>query len=499
MRRTIAALLILPVVFAAGCGKSTAGRTLVIGHQAPLPTVELHGASHNRSAFNILTNVYETLVERGEDLGLRPLLAESWYNPDSLTWVFKLRRDVRRHDGRILTASDVVRSIERSQKEAWTAGALAPVANVTSRGADEIVFTTREPIDTLPARLVYVAISGLPEPEGATGPYRIKSWTPTGSVLLEAFKDYRGGAPPIELAEFRIVADPHERARQMSAGDLQFIEEISPLDMDGLAKASGVRAVSVPGFVTAFLAFDTGRRETPYIKGRNPFTDSRVREALSLALDRQALVKGPLRGYGEVTGQLAQSGQIGFHDGPIPVGPDLDRAKGLLKAAGYPGGFEVPLDYLLGTVDDVVRAILSQLAAVGIQVTPRGGSAAEFLTRVESADTSFYLLRWVQPSEEIQESYAWLLHTREGSFGTMNGGGFSNPRLDALLMAADHERSEKVRADALREATSIVLAERPILPLYVQKDLYAFSASLDFEPLPRQQFGTVLKRMRWKD
>lgn len=66
-------------------------------------------------------------------------------------------------------------------------------------------------------------------------------------------------------------------------------------------------------------------------------------------------------------------------------------------------------------------------------------------------------------------------------------------------MAADHERSEKVRADALREATSIVLAERPILPLYVQKDLYAFSASLDFEPLPRQQFGTVLKRMRWKD
>ena len=471
----------------------------MIGHQAPLPTVELHGANHNRSAFNVLTNVYETLVERGPDLALQPLLAESWYSPDSLTWVFKLRPNVRRHDGRILTADDVVKSIERSQKEAWTSGALALVATLSARGQDEIVFTTSEPIDTLPARLVYVAISGLPEPGGATGPYRIKSWTPTGSIVLEAFKDYHGGRPALDVVEYRIVGDPRERARGLIAGDLNFIEEISPLDMGRLGTTPGVRAVAVPGFVTAFLAFDTRRKETPYIKGRNPFADPRVREAINLVIDRQALVAGPLKGFADATEQLAQSGQIGFDDIHAPVAPNLARARELLKAAGFPDGFEVPLDYLSGTVDEIVRALAAQLAPAAIRVTPRGEPSSTFLTRVESADTSFYLLRWVQPSEEIQESYTWLLHTRKGSSGTMNGGDFSNLRLDALLAASDHEGDERIRAGALREATGIVFAEHPILPLYVQKDLYAFSSDLNFEPLPRQQFGTVLKRMRWKD
>jgi peptide/nickel transport system substrate-binding protein len=152
-----------------------------------------------------------------------------------------------------------------------------------------------------------------------------------------------------------------------------------------------------------------------------------------------------------------------------------------------------------GTVEPTARALIGQLAEVSIRATPRGMPASEFLPRIERMDTSFYLLRWIQPSEEIHESYTWLLHTREGDSGSMNGGGFSSPRFDALLATAAHNREEKTRTVALREATAIVLGERPILPLYVQDDFYAFSSDLDFEPLPRQQFSTVLRRMRWKD
>jgi peptide/nickel transport system substrate-binding protein len=498
-RLTLAGVAILLAVSLETCRKSPVVRRLVIGHPAPLTTTSLHDPSHNNASFNILVNVYEALLERGPDLALRPLLAESWYSPDSLTWVFKLRRDVRRHDGRVLTADDVVKSVERSQQDAWTAGALAPVDRVFARGENEVVFTTKEPIDTLPARLVYVAVSGLPEPGGATGPYRIKSWTPGGSIVLEAFEHYHGGRPPIEIAEYRIVRDPRERAQRLIAGDLQFIEETSPLDMAPLSGARGVRAVSVPGFINAFLVFDTSRKETPYVKGRNPFADPRVREAINLAIDRRGLVEGPLSGHARATEQLAQPGQIGFEENRPPTRPDLARARGLLRAAGFPDGFEVPLDYMSGNVDPVAMALIAQLAQVSIRVTPRGGPASEFLPRVEKADTSFYLLRWVQPSEEIHESYAWLLHSREGNSGTMNGGGFASPRFDALLATAAHEREERTRTMALLEATAIVLAERPILPLYVQDDFYAFSSDLEFEPLPRQQFSTVLKRMRWKD
>ncbi len=492
------ALLLLASLGACKKAPAPQARPLIIGHPAPLASTSLHDPGHNNGAFNVLVNVYEGLVERGPDLGLRPLLAESWYSPDSLTWVFKLRRGVRRHDGKILTADDVVMSIERSRQDAWAAGALAPVDRVFARGESEVVFTTKEPIDTLPARLVYVAVSGLPEPDGATGPYRIRSWTPTGAIVLEAFEHYHGGRPPIALAEYRIIPDPRERAERLVTGELQFIEQIAPLDMVALSGARGVRAMSVPGFSTAFLVFDTRRRETPYVKGRNPFFDPRVREAINLALDRQALVDGPLNGHARATEQLAQPGQIGFDEGRPPTRRDLARAKELLRAAGFPDGFEVPLDYMSGTVEPTVQALTGQLAEVSIQVTARGASAPEFLPRIEKMDTSFYLLRWVQPSEEIHESYAWLLHTHEGDSGSMNGGGFSNPRFDALLATAAHDREEKTRTRALREATAIVLGERPILPLYVQDDFYAFSSDLDFEPLPRQQFSTVLKRMRWK-
>jgi peptide/nickel transport system substrate-binding protein len=496
---TWSAVAILLLGSLGACRKAPSARPLVIGHQTPLASTALHDPGHNNGSFNVLINVYEALVERGPNLTLRPLLAESWYSPDSLTWVFKLRRGVRRHDGKLLTADDVVKSIGRSQQDAWTAGALAPVDTVFARGESEVVFTTKEPIDTLPARLVYVAVSGLPEPDGATGPYRIRSWTPTGSIVLESFDDYHGGRPPVAIAEYRIIPDPRERARRLITGELQFIEEVSPLDTTSLSGARGVRAVSVPGFTNAFLVFDTRRKETPYVKGRNPFLDPRVREAIDLAIDRQALVDGPLNGHARATDQLAQPGQIGFDESRPPTRRDLVRAKELLRGAGFPDGFEVPLDYMSGNVEPAAKALISQLAEVSIRVTPRGRPATEFLPRVEQADTSFYLLRWSQPSEEIHESYAWLLHSREGNSGTMNGGGFSSPRFDALLATAAHDREEKTRTTALREATAIVLGERPILPLYVQDDFYAFSSDLDFEPLPRQQFSTVLKRMRWKN
>ena len=498
-QRALFALAIPGILSVGACRKSPAPRPLIIGHPAPLSTTGLHDPSHSNGSFNVLINVYEALVERGPDLALKPLLAESWYSPDSLTWVFRLRRDVRRHDGKILTADDVVQSIVRSRQDAWTAGALAQVNMVTARGESEVVFTTKEPIDTLPARLVYVAVSGLPEPGGATGPYRIRSWTPTGSIVLESFEDYHGGRPPIGTAEYRIVSSQRERARGLMAGELQFIEEISPRDMVPLSDARGVRAVSVPGFTNAFLVFDTARKETPYVKGRNPFADPRIREAIDLAIDRRGLVSGPLNGYAQPTGQLAQPGQLGFDESRPLTLPDRARAKELLRAAGFPGGFEVPLDYMSGSVEPVAQALISQLAEAGIRVTARGRPANEFLPRIENTDTSFYLLRWVQPSEEIHESYTWLLHSRTGNSGTMNGGGFASPRFDALLATAAHEREEKTRTTALLEATAIVLAEHPILPLYVQDDLYAFSSDLEFEPLPRQQFSSVLKRMRWKD
>jgi peptide/nickel transport system substrate-binding protein len=499
VRRFEGGLALVALGCLAGCDWPRTERRLVIAHPLPLATTRLRDPAHNRSAFNILSNVYEPLVKRGPDLSLQPALAESWYSPDARTWVFKLRRGVRRHDGSILAAGDVVASLQASLGEPWSAGALAPVNGVSARG-DEVVFSTREPADTLPARLVHVLISGLPEPGGATGPYRIRSWSPGGSIVLESFADYRGGRPSIGVVEYQVVTDARERARRLLRGEAHFIEDILPEDMPALHAAPGVKAMALPGFSTAFLGMDTARERTPYVdRPANPFRDPRVRQAVDLAVDREALVAGPLRGHAEAVQQLALSGQIGFEPALPPTHWDESGAGRLLKEAGYPDGFEVDLDSMKGVSDGVVGMLGGQLAAVGIRVRPRAADPGSFLTRIERRDTSLYLLRWIQPSQEIHEGYTWLVHSPGESLGTMNGGGWSDPRLDRLLDQATHEASKARRGILLREATALVHAERPILPLYRENDLYAFTTALDYEPQPHQQFSTPLERMRWKD
>jgi peptide/nickel transport system substrate-binding protein len=491
-------LALLSVLLLAGCSRACPERRLVIAHPRPLSSVGLFGARHDRTALNILANVYEPLVERGPDLAIRPRLAESWYSPDERTWVFKLRQGVLRHDGRVLTTGDVVASFEHARKDPWAAGALAPVSDVRARGDSEIVFTTREPFDALPARLVYIFVTGQPEPGGATGPYRLRPGTAEDSIVLEAFPGYRSGRAPIAVVEFRVVRDPHERARRLLSHEAGLIEDIVPDDMKALRAAPGVRTLALPGFTTAFLAMDTAKGAAPD-PGRpaNPFQDPRVREAMDLAVDRRALVSGPLLGYAEATDQLALPGQEGFVSSLEPTRQDVSGARSLLRQAGFAGGFDVPLDYVPGTLDGVVAMLGRQLEAVGIRLRARSNEPDDFLARLERHDTPLYLLRWVQPSEAIEETYTWLLHSPHGELGTMNGGGYSSPRLDQLLENGLGRHSKTRRGELLREATLLVHADRPILVLYRQNDLHAFSEDLDFRPQPHEQFNTLLWRMRW--
>jgi peptide/nickel transport system substrate-binding protein len=499
MGRLAGWLVLLFLLSAMGCGGSPNLR-LQVAHSQPLASLLIHDPGHNRASYNILCNVYEPLLRRGPDLRLKPVLAESWYSPDPRTWVFKLRSGVRRHDGRILTARDVVASIEESMRDPWSAGALATVSVVRARGEREVVFTTRESDNTLPARLVYILVSGQPAPQGATGPYRILPPRPDGSILLQAFREHRSGAPAIAEAEFQVVGDPAERARMLMRGETHVVEEVRPADMAALRVAPGVTTVEFPGFTTAFLAMDTARERTPYVdQAANPFRDPRVREALDRALDRGALVAGPLFASGEPTAQFPVPGQIGFDPTLEPTKPDVARARRLLEEAGYGSGFEVQLDYSGRAAGEVVRVLAEQLASIGVRVRGREGKPAEFLPRVERRDTSFYLLRWIQPSQEISETYTWLLHTPEAGFGTMNGGGYANATLDRLLAESARRRlSNREHAPQLREATALIHGNRPVLPLYRENDLYAFSDRLDYRPEPFEQFSTVLERMKWR-
>lgn len=500
MSRPLAALLLAAALGTACSRPAPPPARLVIAYPRGLPSLDLFDPGHESVSSSILANVYESLVELGPDLTPRPGLASSWHSPDPLTWVFQLRTGVRFHDGRPLTSADVVAALERGRRDGWTRGELEPVAQVETRGADGVVFRTREPFEGLLSRLTYVFIDGGAAPGGiapGTGPYRIRSWRPGGPLLLEAFEGHRDGPPPIREVEFRELPEATARARALERGEAQLVSDVAPDDMARLAALPGLRAVGRPGVRVVFLALDCARERSPHVSPPgNPLRDPRVREALDLALDRAALTAGPWRGFAEPAWQLPAPGDTGY-DAQLPAPRhDPAEARRLLAAAGQAQGFELTVDAMQGVGEPVFEALAAQTAAVGIRLRPRVSAPGPFLARVEARDSSAYLLRWTNDRGSVQDSYASLLHTTRDSLGYMNGGGWSDARFDGLLKRVSGLRAHEKRAPLLVEATRLVARERPLLPLYRLHDLFAFSDRLEFDP--RGQRRLRVAQLRFK-
>jgi len=495
--------LVSLVCLAAGlsCARRPPDRLLVVAYPAGLHSTDVNDPAHEEFSTAILANVYETLIDVAPDLSLKPGLAESWYSPDDLTWVFRLRRGVLLHDGRTLTSGDVVASFERTRSNAFLRGELAAVAEVKARGDLEVVFSTRVPFQALPQHLTYLFVTGTPSADGpapGTGPYRIGSWQPNGVTVLEAFAGHRDGPPPIARVRYETVPSAQERARLLRKGEVHLVSDVLPAEMEGPTPPD-VRFVALPGLRALFLAMDCAHERSPYVSpGGNPFRDRRVREAVALAVDRDALVTGPLHGYAEPIDQLAAPGEIGFDASLPPARVDLEEARRLIAEAA-PRGFDVQLDYMTGkylAAEAVVEALAAQLGQIGIRAHPRAHSPAELFQHVERQDTALYLLGWRNDSRSVQETYASLLHSPRDDLGGTNGGGFSSPELDALLDAAPGQLDVESRTATLKRATQIVDAERPIVPLYRQKSLYAFVSDLAFEPHGYAPIRAAL--LRWR-
>lgn len=502
MRRVLGVTAAVGLVAFSACGRVESGQRLVIAYPTGLHSTALYDPAHEEYAVAILGNVYEGLVEVNPDLSVRPVLAESWYNPDDLTWVFELRRGVRFHDGRTLTAEDAVASLDRARQEPWMAGELADVARVRANGEHQLVIETRVPFSTLPARLTFALVSGPPPADGGpapgTGPYRFRSWGgPEGSTVLAAFPGYREGPPPIPEVEFLAVREPLDRARRLRQGLVHVISDVLPSQLG--SGTAGVEVATTPGLRVLFLVPDCASENSPQVRpAGNPFRDRRVREAMALAVNRQALIDGPLEGQGEGVDQIPAASEIGYEPGLPARGLDPTRAGQLVDAVA-PGGFDVDLDYMAGkylAADAMVAMLASQLSRAGVRAQPRPHDAAGLFRMIEERKSSLYVLGWMNESGSAHETYASLLHSPAGGSGVMNGGGYASADLDRVLDAYPSQRDHRARVDLLRRATRIVDAELPLIPLYRQKSVYAFASKLRFTLglYPRVRVA----RLRWK-
>ncbi len=477
-------------LLASGCpGPSPPARVVVAVGSGPA-TLDPDLANEEQ-AISILGNVYEPLVERDAGLAPVPALATYWLAPEGeRRWTFRLRDGARFHDGRALEADDVMASLERTRARPDSVHDVLreDVERIVAEDARTVSIWTRYPLASLPDRLTNVRIARpaarAGDPPVGSGPYRVESWTPGGGVRLRAV------APelPVRELEFRVVADPHQRAEQLAAGRVDLVPNLDPRDHAVVNAQPGLRLRAERGLRVLLLGMDCAGPDSP-------FRDVRVRRALALGVDRDALVRGPMQEEAVPIAQVVTPTVLGYDPALVPPVRDLAAARRLLAQAGHAAGLAVELDFMpdkYRAMPAVAQALVAQLAEIGLGVTLRPRSTAELLERVHRRTSRFFLIGWMTTGWDAGVTYEAFFHSQRGTLG----GGCANPHVDQLLERAEREFDMPARGELYRQVARSIATDVAVVPLYQQVDLFACSARLEFAP---RVDGRILgPQLRWR-
>ena len=487
-------------------------KTLRYASQDDPQTLDPHSANlvpTNR----VLSQVYESLVMRDKNFKLVPALAVSWTQPDSKTWRFKLRPNVKFHGGEAFTADDVVFSVDRalnplSQLKSAVQG-VASAKKVDNLTVDLIM---KEPNPVLLNHLFNFRVMSkewavknkTESPQNykdredtfasrntnGTGPFKVTLRQPDIKTVLVANADWwnknspeKGNLTQVDLLPVKSNAT---RAAALLSGEVDFVLDPPPQDIARLKENPNVKVVEGHDASVQYLAFDQSRSELLYsdVKGKNPFKDVRVRQAVSYAIDINAIREKVMRNLSVPIGTMVTSDVRGYSkdaDKRLPF--DREKAKALLAEAGYPKGFSVTLD--CGNVQpaaDICQAIPPMLSQVGIRVTPNIVPQTNYFPKIQKFDTSMYLLRWGTPTFDSLYTLQALLHTNRGEasgLGDSNYGRYSNPKMDQLIAQIRTEGDLKKRDGLIREALLINTNELPVIPLHQQLVPWAMRKNVD--------------------
>ncbi len=318
-----------------------------------------------------------------------------------------------------------------------------------------------------------------------TGPYKFVSFTKGDRVELTRNDAYWGKKPQWDHVTLRILTADASRVAALLADDVQVIEGVPPPDIKKVAADPAVSVFKMPAFRLMYLHMDSARDASPFVTdkagrplAKNPLKDVRVRQAISLAISRQAIVDRVMEGAAEPTGQLINSTLFGHVPGLKAPVADLAAAKKLLAQAGYPDGFGITLHATNNRyVNDnrVAQAIASMLARVGIATRVEAMPSATFFTRANKLEFSFLLAGWGADTGEASSSLKALLATYDPArgWGASNRGRYSNAALDAKLAEALQTLDDAKREKLLQEATEIGMREAGVIPLYFNINVWA--------------------------
>ena len=506
--KLLASTLILAFSFLAPAD----AKTLRYASQDDPQTLDAHAANllpTNR----VLSQVYEGLVLRDKNFRIVPGLAVSWSQPDPKTWRFKLRPNVKFHEGQVLSADDVVFSVTRALHPlSQLKSSLQGVASARKVDNLTVELVMKEPNPVLLNHLFQFRIVSKEWSEknksvtpqnykdgedtyssrntNGTGPFKVTLRQPDVKTVLVANPDWwnknspeRGNITQVDILPVKSNAT---RAAALLSGEVDFVLDPPPQDIARLKGNANVKILEAPEARFQYIAFDTNRGELLYsdVKGKNPLKDLRVRQAIAHAIDVDAIREKVMRGLSVPTGTIVPPGVQGYSkEADKRYAFDKEKARKLLADAGYPNGFSITLD--CGNIQpaaDICQAVPPMLSQVGIRATPNIIPQASYFPKIQKFDTSMYLLSWGAATYDALYNLQLLLHTSTGEntgFGDSNYGRYSNPKLDELIKKIAVEGDLKKRDALIREALLLVNSDVALLPLHLPVVPWAMRKNVD--------------------
>jgi peptide/nickel transport system substrate-binding protein len=441
--------------------------------------------------------IFNGLVKTTDDFSVQPDLATSWENPDPTTYIFHLRENVTFHDGRPLTAKDVVytyESVMKGELRTQKVGTYRPLESVSAPDSSTVVFKLK---DAFPSFLLNIARDGvLPEGSPAdfarnpigSGPFKFVHYFQDQEVLLARNDSYYGEKPHVEAVTLRIIPEAIVRALELRKGSIDIAPNVLPPDMvETLKDDNELEVAQGPGTNYRYLAFNL----------KDPiFSNVLVRRAIAHAVDREKIAKYLFRDQVRLSSSVIPANNWAYAPDLPVYSYDPALAKQLLKEAGH-----ADLSFTYRTTTEETNRLLAavlqqQFRDAGINMDLRSNEAATFFADIGKGNFQMYSATWVGGNNYPDDMLNLIFHSTMTPPNGANRGFYSNPEVDGLIDFARRESDQEKRKEAYGAIQHIVARDLPYVSLWYNDVVCIYNkriSNVKLSPTGDYQFLTAVR------
>ena len=439
-----------------GSGGGTAGgykNTLTWAQGADVTSLDPHQGKET-PAVQVNTQIFDTLVTVDPETNeVVPQIAESWEQTDDQTYVFKIREGIKFHDGSDLTAEDVKFSLDRARNSAAVSYIVNFIEEVTVDDDHTVTVKTTAPYAPtlrnlaipfaaiVPKAVVEADENAFIQNPVGSGPYKFVEWNHGDHVTLKAFDDYYAGKPETENLIMKVIPETSQRTIALETGEVDLAYDLAVNDIPKVNSDDKLTVYEIPSLTCWYVSMNMNKK---------PFDNPKVREAMSMAIDRQTIIDTINAGSGQTADAIIAPAVFGYYStGVKEYNPT--KAKELLAEAGYPNGFSTTL-----WVNDnqsrieMCQAMQAMLLEIGVQCNLEVLEFGSFISRTTAGDHDLAYFGWTTSSGDADYSYYSLEHsTQQGAAG--NRSFLADPDVDKLIEEARSNTNEEERKELYKE------------------------------------------------